>query len=136
MCETAGGGFTLFTLRYGGVVYSMWDAGGSRQIRQSLFRHYTVNTEVLMFVVDCSRASSFEEASEELQLVTNTAHFPLILILANKQDTPDAATPADVVEALSLNDLPGTWHIHSCSASTGDGLFEAFDWLSAQVKML
>ena len=55
-----------------------------------------------------------------------------LLIFANKQDLPNAAPAAHLAEALQLNTLRGRkWYIQACCATTGDGLYEGLDWLSA-----
>ena len=52
-----------------------------------------------------------------------------LLILANKQDLPDALTPASISETLLLTDIKNrSWSIQKTSAITGEGLDIGFDW--------
>jgi len=51
------------------------------------------------------------------------------LILANKQDLPDALTPTNISETLHLTDIKNrSWSIQKTSAITGEGLDIGFDW--------
>ncbi|GFS38859.1 ADP-ribosylation factor family protein [Actinidia rufa] len=54
-----------------------------------------------------------------------------LLILANKQDIQGALSPDEIAKVLNLNAMDKTrhWQIMGCSAYTGDGLLEGFDWL-------
>merc|ERR1712061_189134 len=54
-----------------------------------------------------------------------------LLVLANKQDLPNAMSVAEITDKLELHTLRDrTWYIQACCATTGDGLYEGFDWLS------
>jgi ADP-ribosylation factor 1/2 len=67
-------------------------------------------------------------AEDELRDVT-------VLVLANKQDLPRALSPEAVAEQLGLRAyrlIP--WCVHACIATSGDGLHEALDWLSAALS--
>ncbi|XP_043812977.1 ADP-ribosylation factor-like protein 2 [Manihot esculenta] len=54
-----------------------------------------------------------------------------LLILANKQDLKGALTPNEIAKVLNLENMDKTrhWKIVGCSAYTGKGLLEEFDWL-------
>jgi ADP-ribosylation factor-like protein 1 len=53
-----------------------------------------------------------------------------LLVLANKQDLPDAASEKDISEVLGLTKIKNRdWSIYKCSAVTGKGLNESMDWL-------
>ena len=52
-----------------------------------------------------------------------------LLIFANKQDIPGALTKQEIATVLELDSLGKRhWHIESCSAVTGEGLLDGFDW--------
>lgn len=54
----------------------------------------------------------------------------VLLVLANKQDM-GVMSVSEVVEKLGLHTLRGRdWNIQGTCALTGDGLSEAFTWLS------
>ncbi|KAF5180758.1 Adp-ribosylation factor-like protein [Thalictrum thalictroides] len=54
-----------------------------------------------------------------------------LLVLANKQDIQGALKPAEIAKVLNLDAMDKTrhWKIVGCSAYTGEGLVEGFDWL-------
>ncbi len=59
----------------------------------------------------------------------------VLLVFANKQDLPKAMRPSDVAEKLGLVPLrTRVWHIQGACATTGDGLYEGLDWLSATLS--
>lgn len=57
----------------------------------------------------------------------------VVLVLANKQDLPNAISTSDVIGRLALGTLGGGrhWHVQGTCATTGDGLFDGLDWLTA-----
>ena len=58
-----------------------------------------------------------------------------VLVLANKQDLPQAMPSAEVAEKLHLSSIKGKpWYIQPCSAVSGDGLNEGLDWLSNAIS--
>jgi ADP-ribosylation factor-like protein 1 len=53
-----------------------------------------------------------------------------LLVLANKQDLPDAASEKDISEILGLAKIKERdWSLFKCSATTGSGLNESMDWV-------
>jgi len=61
----------------------------------------------------------------------------VILVFANKQDLPKALAPAEIVQALGLQQLKSRkWHVQGAIATRGEGLYEGLDWLSATLKEL
>ena len=53
------------------------------------------------------------------------------MVLANKQDLGDAVPASEVAQALGLKSIKTQWSIQNASAKQGDGVFEAFAWLTA-----
>ncbi|KAK7236487.1 ARF-like small GTPase [Aureococcus anophagefferens] len=48
------------------------------------------------------------------------------------EDLPNAMSAAEMTDKLGLNGLRHRqWYIQACCATTGDGLYEGLDWLSA-----
>ena len=57
-----------------------------------------------------------------------------LLVFANKQDLPGALTPAEITDSLGLNTIMDkNCYVQGAWATTGDGLYEGFDWLSKKV---
>ncbi|MHA1245352.1 MAG: ADP-ribosylation factor-like protein [Candidatus Heimdallarchaeota archaeon] len=55
-----------------------------------------------------------------------------ILFLANKSDKEDTASSVEIMEALELQKMTRIdrpFNMFRCSALTGEGLFQAWDWL-------
>lgn len=59
----------------------------------------------------------------------------VLLVFANKQDRPGAASGAEVAEALDLHGLPAarSWHVQAASAVKGDGLAAGLEWLGERL---
>lgn len=125
-------GFNVETVEYRNISFTVWDVGGQDKIRP-LWRHYYQNTQGLIFVVDSNDRTRFEDAREELHRMMNEDELrdAVILVFANKQDLPDAATAAEITDKLGLHTIRGrNWYIQSTCATSGDGLYEGLDWLS------
>ena len=75
-----------------------------------------------------------EEALDELRRTVAESELEGIpvLVLANKQDLPNAMTREEINKALmsdkSLRDR--NWCVFSVCATSGDGLYDALDWLT------
>ncbi|GFY80384.1 ADP-ribosylation factor family protein [Actinidia rufa] len=72
-----------------------------------------------------------ERSSGTLKLIQSRLSGASLLILANKQDIQGALSPDEIAKVLNLEAMDKTrhWQIVGCSAYTGDGLLEGFDWL-------
>jgi len=128
-------GFNVETIQYKKLQMTMWDIGGQDKIRP-LWRHYFVNTSGLIFVVDSNDRERLEEAKEELHKLLTEAHLKGIpvLIYSNKQDLPHSLTLAQVTDLLDMHkEKSRRWFVQSCSATTGNGIYEGLDWLSKAI---
>ena len=56
----------------------------------------------------------------------------ILLVLANKQDLPNAKDVDELTQSLELNQIKQQHHIQGTIAHTAEGLFEGLDWLSSQ----
>lgn len=57
-----------------------------------------------------------------------------LLILANKQDIEGALSVQEIASVLDLKSLAKRrWKVLACSAVTGAGLVEGFDWIVSDV---
>merc|ERR1711862_993891 len=95
-------------------------------------RHYYPGTDAIVFVVDSNDRDRIEDAREELCkfLSEDDLADASLLVLANKQDLPNAMTAAQVTDELGLHNIRHRdWYIQSACAITGDGLYEGLDWL-------
>ena len=129
-------GFNVETVEYKNVSFNLWDVGGQQRVRQ-LWKHYYIksNSDGIIFVVDSNDGDRIKEAKEELfhmlkQDELRNAH---VLVLANKQDLPEAKTASQLTDMLGMHSLKRSWHVQSCCGTTGDGIYEGLDWLSNQM---
>jgi len=129
-------GFNVENVQYKNINFTVWDVGGQDKIRP-LWRHYYLNTQGIIYVVDSNDRERIDEAALELQklLREDELRDAVVLVLANKQDLPNAMTVADITEKLGLNSLRNRqWYIISTCATSGDGLFDGLDWLANALK--
>ena len=128
-------GFNVEVLKYKRVVFTLFDIGGLFLKTKQLAQHYFEKNQAVIFVIDSTDKARMNDAKQTLhlimddQLVSNCK----LLVLANKQDLPDAMSVDDVSRELNLMDIKQTWSIQGSSAKTGMGLLEGLDWLSKNV---
>ncbi|KAK6035621.1 ADP-ribosylation factor family protein, partial [Cooperia oncophora] len=85
----------------------VWDLGGQTSIRP-YWRCYYANTDAIIYVVDSADRD---------------------------RDIPNCLTPAEVHKALGLEALRNrTFQIFKTSASKGEGLDEAMEWLANNLQ--
>ncbi|KAH8310413.1 hypothetical protein KR044_001213, partial [Drosophila immigrans] len=129
-------GFNIKSVAADGFKLNVWDIGGQWKIRP-YWKNYFANTDVLIYVIDCTDRSRFKEAGSELfeMLMDNRLKTVPLLVFANKQDLPDAMTASEVAEKLGLVQLQErTWEIKACTAVDGTGLKEGMDWVCKNMK--
>ncbi len=81
-------------------------------MQRPLWRHYYQNTDVLIFVVDSNDRERISECKDELWrfLQEDELKDCVLLVMANKQDLPNAMSTAEVTERMELNALRNrTW---------------------------
>lgn len=138
-----------------GVNFLVWDVGGQEKLRP-LWRSYTRCTDGIVFVLDSVDVERLEEAKMELARTAKAPenHGVPILVLANKQDLPEAREPRELEKLLGLAELGGgsrqvgtggpggsgatltptslpchLYHVQPACAITGEGLHEGLDHL-------
>eukprot|EP00008_Paramoeba_atlantica_P011467 CAMPEP_0201477596 /NCGR_PEP_ID=MMETSP0151_2-20130828/2594_1 /ASSEMBLY_ACC=CAM_ASM_000257 /TAXON_ID=200890 /ORGANISM="Paramoeba atlantica, Strain 621/1 / CCAP 1560/9" /LENGTH=179 /DNA_ID=CAMNT_0047858375 /DNA_START=145 /DNA_END=684 /DNA_ORIENTATION=+ len=103
-----------------------------------LWRHYFRGLSGLIWVVDSNDRERIGESREELFRILGEEGMDKIslLVFANKQDLPNALSVEEIVEKLELNSVPESilWNIQGTCATSGDGLYEGFDWLHSAMK--
>jgi GTPase SAR1 family protein len=100
-----------------------------------LWRHYFQDLSALVFTVDSNDRERVAESADELGKLLREEAFDgvPVLVLANKQDLPNAMSVAELSDKLQLHStLNGhAWHVQACCATSGDGLYEGLDWLQS-----
>ncbi|XP_078656668.1 E3 ubiquitin-protein ligase TRIM23-like [Branchiostoma floridae x Branchiostoma belcheri] len=129
-------GFNVETVEYKNLKFTIWDVGGKPKLRP-LWKHYYLNTQAVIFVVDSVDCARIDEAYDELSklLAEKELREAVLLVFANKQDLPNALPIEEITDRLSLHKLccGRSWHIQACDARTGMGLHDGLDWLSHQL---
>lgn len=129
-------GFNVETVEYKNLKFTIWDVGGQHKLRP-LWKHYYLNTQAVVFVIDSSNHDRLAEAHSELAKLMSEKELKdaSLLILANKQDIPGCATIEELTEQFALYKLccGRSWHIQACDAQSGTGLHDGLDWLSRQL---
>lgn len=120
------------------VKFVSWDIGGQPIFRDALWESYIAGSSGIIFVVDSADEERFEEARTELWkwVIKNRKieHVP-ILILANKQDLPEARSAGMIARKLHLHKvINNSFAILPCSAVSGFNLDESVEWLRQRIK--
>ncbi|XP_038887138.1 ADP-ribosylation factor 1 [Benincasa hispida] len=130
-------GFNVETVEYKNMSCTVWDVGGQDKIRP-LWRHYFQNTQGLVFVVDSSDRGRICEARNELHRILSEPELrnSAVLVFANKQDLPHSMAVSEIATKLGLHTLSQRrWYIQGTSATSGQGLYEGFDWLCNNITI-
>ena len=129
-------GFNVETVEYKNLKFTMWDVGGQDKLRP-LWRHYFEHNDAIIFVVDSNDRDRVSIARDELQKLTSedALRDATLLVFANKQDLPNAMSPAELTDKLGLHSLQGReWYMQGSCAASGEGLYEGLDWLASALK--
>ena len=137
-------GFNVETINVSGISITCWDVGGRDKIRP-LYRHYYQNTQGFVYVIDGSDRDRLDDALTELVkfvFLEEETLGTVVMILVNKQDIPGAMTTLDIQEALerkykfsSTSAFDHTVFVRPCSVLTSEGVYEAFEEFSEQLRM-
>ncbi|MFX0204989.1 MAG: ADP-ribosylation factor family protein [Candidatus Hodarchaeota archaeon] len=114
-----------------------WDLGGQETFRDALWAEYLRGSMGIVYVIDAADHERFPLAREELwkYVIDNPMiqRIP-ILILANKQDLQNVATPGQVARAMSLHKVHNhSYAIFPTSAASGYNVFEAIEWIQQRL---
>ena len=116
--------------------FIMWDIGGQDAIRSSWSSYYS-NAEIIILVVDSTDRERLPVTKEELHSMIQNEELrkARLLVFANKQDLSDAMSVTEISKYLNLTSLKDRiWHIQSCCALTGEGLYDGLEWIATQIK--
>lgn len=129
-------GFNVEQVEYKNLKFQVWDLGGQTSIRP-YWRCYYANTDAIIYVVDSADRDRVGISRQELvaMLQEDELQGAILAVLANKQDIANCLTPAEVHKALGLEALRNrTFQIFKTSASKGEGLDEAMEWLANNLQ--
>lgn len=76
-------------------------------MQRPLWRHYYQDTRAVILVVDSNDRERISECKDELWRLLNEEALKdaIILVMANKQDLPNAMNEAEVAEKLELHNI-------------------------------
>jgi ADP-ribosylation factor protein 1 len=129
--------FNVESVQYKSVTFNCWDMGGRNSYLRPFWRHYYRSTQGVIFLVDSNGRDRIGDAASELEEMMSEDALKdcVLLVLANKQDLPNAMSVRGVAEGLRLRELRRrAWHVHGTCATVGDGLYEGLDWLMHAIK--
>ena len=129
-------GFNVETVEYKNISFTVWDVGGQQKIR-ALWNYYFQDTQGVIYVVDSNDPQRLEETKEELDsvLADDRMRDCVLLVFANKQDMPHAASTAEITDKLGLHHhRDRQWFIQSTCAITGEGIVEGLEWMANTLK--
>lgn len=115
-----------------------FDMSGQGRYR-FLWQQYYGNCHGLVFVLDSADRLRMPVAREELELAVKSDELSQknvpILILANKNDLPDAIAANKCATLLDLDHLlKCPWLACSSNGLSGEGINEGFNWLTNQMR--
>ncbi|XP_013385263.1 ADP-ribosylation factor-like protein 3 [Lingula anatina] len=104
-------GFNVICLQTEKVALDIWEIGGGETVRK-YWPNFLQDTDLLVYMVDSSNEARFPEAYTELHILLGDERLKKvpILILANKQDVPNAFSPQKVMDALGLSNMSTKEH--------------------------
>ena len=112
----------------------VWDVGGQNVVRELWSYYLQGSSSAIIFVVDSADLERIVEAKNELhELLEQEAAFnSALLVLANKQDLPNAKNRIQLAEALQISALSQTRScaVYEVTAISGEGIQEAMTWLA------
>ncbi|KAI8086189.1 P-loop containing nucleoside triphosphate hydrolase protein [Halteromyces radiatus] len=115
-----------------------WDLGGQRDL-QSIWQRYYSDCHAIVFVVDSTDGRRLEECKDTFEtIITNDLVEGVpILMLANKQDLPNALRVEEIKEvfnkiAVKLGARDS--RVLPVSALEGNGVREAIDWMIKRLQ--
>ncbi|XP_076231949.1 uncharacterized protein LOC143177709 isoform X2 [Calliopsis andreniformis] len=96
-------GSCIYRIKHGSYFYNVWDIGGADSTRK-YWTAFLQDTDLLLFVVDASDPSKLSLAASTLKHLLDDARMDTvpILVIANKQDCPNALRPEEIKKALDL----------------------------------
>jgi small GTP-binding protein len=125
-------GYNHKQVRMRNVTLDTWDLSGQERMRK-IWKHYFVAAWGIIFVIDWTDLERLDTARDELHFLLAEPELKNIpvLILANKQDLPEALNCQKLKTELALSEEESRRPIkvQEASAILDKGLEEGFKWL-------
>ena len=127
-------GLNVEQIKYKNDNFTLWDVSGQAT---RLWKHYFDKIHAVIFVIDSGDSERISKAKTLLHRCfgDNDLSAAPILIFANKQDLDEKMSADEIYERLEITNVlaSGTKAnilYQSCSAKTGDGVWEGIQKLS------
>ena len=123
--------FNMENIKLKGMHFSIWDIKDNNEGGTSTKNF--INTKALVYVVDSSNRRGISDIKDHFKnLMENESlrRVPLVVAL-NKKDllSSDPLSTDDIIGGLGLESLEQRWCVQPMNAVSGEGLYEAFDWI-------
>ncbi len=126
-------GVNLENYQYRDLNFTCFDLGGHQPFRLSLWKKFIERADGVIYLVDSADHARFDESKQTFWHYINFAkQSSPVLFLSNKSDLTNAKELSEVNEAFELDKFLRNlrpFNIKKCSALTGQGVYEAWDWL-------
>ncbi|MFX1536052.1 MAG: ADP-ribosylation factor family protein [Promethearchaeota archaeon] len=129
-------GFSTEIFNFLGLRFNVFDLGG-QEAYQVFWEQFLPQREAVIFFIDSADTKRLTKVRIALKRVLSLVrHDTVVMILANKQDLPNALRVPDLVKALNLplaqaKNVP----FFPVSAKTGVGIYDAFQWLASALEI-
>ncbi|MHA1685768.1 MAG: ADP-ribosylation factor family protein [Candidatus Heimdallarchaeaceae archaeon] len=126
-------GVNIENYQYRNLSFTCFDLGGHQPFRLSLWKKFIERADGVLYLVDSADEGRFEESKQTFWHYINfaNANSP-ILFLANKSDLPDSKDLDEISKIFELDKFLRNlrpFNIKKISAKTGQGVYEAWDWM-------
>lgn len=126
-------GVNIENYQYRNLSFTCFDLGGHQPFRLSLWKKFIERADGILYLVDSADEARFEESKQTFWHYINytNANSP-ILFLANKSDLPNSKELDDISRFFELDKFLRNlrpFNIKKISAKTGQGVYEAWDWM-------
>lgn len=131
-------GFNVEMIETGeNITLTIWDVGGQHKMRTA-WSDYLENIDGLVYVVDSTDKKRLEESKKELELILKNEKIKdvPVVVLANKQDLPEALDAVEITRRLNMKRQchDRNWYVQPCCAITGEGLSAALEKVASFAK--
>ena len=130
-------GFNVEEVTVKNITFTCWDLGGDDDKIKPLWHHYyDQGVTGIIFVIDSNDRDRLDDIRKEVHelLAEPKLKDAKILLLANKQDLPNAMCGQEITDKMGCESGPFAgriWYVQCASATTGEGLYE---WLGTMLS--
>ncbi len=133
-------GFNVRKFNYRGVELLVTDLGGQQAFVNEFWEQMLSKADGIIFVMDAAAPNLFAMAYDLFLFVLPRMNNVPMVVLANKQDLPQAATVQELSKLFDFKSASRRFgitalEIFPISALTGEGVKRAIDWLTNEIVL-